>query len=110
MNENETPKPQNIVADTLIGIGEVIVRAFSAVIEWAWETWKGYWGAILIVGFVVFVLYVITKPGWDEVAAGRSFWLSQFDSRNRIVQDCLKSEFGYTREECIQLAGGGKIK
>jgi hypothetical protein len=105
MNEQNqpAPQPQNIVVDTLVRIGEVIVRTFSAVIEWAWETWKSYW--LLIIGLIVlgFILYSITKPGWDEVAAGRSFWLSEFAAKNKFMQECLASDL-YTYEECFEWA------
>jgi hypothetical protein len=106
MNEpnQPTPQPQNIVEDTLIGIGELIVRVFSAVIEWVWKTWKNWW--LLIIGLIVlgFVLYAVTKPGWDEVAAGRSFWLSEFAAKNKFMQECKASEL-YTYEECFEWAG-----
>lgn len=80
-----------------------VKNAIVVVIEWAWETWKEWWLLVIILVVVGFGVYAVTKPGWDQIAQGKPFFLSEFESRNKTVQECLNSEL-YTREECIMLA------
>jgi hypothetical protein len=82
---------------------DTLKSGLTAVIEWAWETWRDWWLLIIIIVAIVIGLYAVTKPGWDQLAQGKPFFLSEFEGRNKIVQECLESEL-YTREECILLA------
>ena len=64
--------------------------------HWCWN--EG--GVILILALVASTLILINAV----IAYPQT---TDFDKRNAIVQECLKSE-QYTRDECIVLAGGNK--
>lgn len=57
----------------------------------------------------VFVIVVCVLVGYLVYMAftGQIYSTSPFEERDRIVQDCLRSE-RYSREECILLAGSGE--
>lgn len=67
--------------------------------------------AIFIVGTCFVILMICATiliiawilPGFQQLAQGKPFFLSEYESRNRIVQECLAAE-QYTRDECIRLA------
>jgi hypothetical protein len=71
-------------------------------------TFWDYVGRVLsILGLLVLVLVVAAVffwllPGFQEIAKGKPFVLSEFESRDRFVQECLASE-QYTRDECLLL-------
>jgi uncharacterized membrane protein len=53
---------------------------------------------LVLIGLVAWYIYALAT---DQICS------TTFECRNAAVMECVRSE-GYTRNECIELVGGGK--
>lgn len=81
------------VSGARLGIERAVGRGIEAIREYAFAVFL----LIAAVAFGLFLVFYV-RPGlaW--------FWVAQKDA---FVTECLETE-RYTRDECIQMAGGGR--
>lgn len=64
---------------------------------------------LVLVAVTITLLYLSVQlggqfmRGFERAAEGKSFFIYEFEQRDIVIQDCLRSE-KYTRQECILIA------